>query len=247
MVEWTDDNTFVIGGIDYVCKPMLLGGFPSEPGRFCLVKPTSAVRAYEQLLAARAPNVVVEVGIHDGASTALIAELARPDRLVAIDRRPTGSRALDDFVARRGFAEVVSTHYGVDQGDAPRLRKILDAELGDQPIDLVVDDASHLLDLTRRTFNALFPSMRPGGAYVIEDWWWAHAGAAEALLPDETPMTVLVLELVLACASAPGIVASVTANREWTLVERGDAEIDADTFDISACYGPRARGLLTTR
>ena len=186
------------------------------------------------------------MGIHDGASTALIAELARPTRLVAIDRRETGSSALDDFVDRRGFGDVVSTHYGVDQGDAPRLRQILADELRGTPIDLVIDDASHLLDLTRRTFNVLFPSVRPGGAYLIEDWWWAHAGAAEALLPDETPMTVLVFELLMACASAPGIVASVTANREWALIERGNAAIEPGTFDISACYGPRGRGLLTT-
>jgi hypothetical protein len=34
----------------------------------------------------------------------------------------------------------------------------------------VIDDASHLLDPTRASFNVPFPLVRPGGVYVIEDW-----------------------------------------------------------------------------
>ena len=41
-------------------------------------------------------------------------------------------------------------------------------------IDLVVDDASHLYEQTKATFAMLFPLVRPGGNYVIEDWSWAH-------------------------------------------------------------------------
>ena len=34
----------------------------------------------------------------------------------------------------------------------------------------MIDDASHLLMPTERSFDALFPRVRPGGAYIIEDW-----------------------------------------------------------------------------
>lgn len=244
MVTWTGDNSFEIGDVEFVCTPMLQGGFRSEPGRFCLVKPRSAVEAYEQLLGDREPRVIVEVGTYDGASVALFAEIARPDKLIGIDLRAIRSVALDDFIARRGLGGVVSAHYGVDQGDAARLAEIVDAELAGRPIDLVIDDASHLLELTRRTFNTLFPLVRPGGAYVIEDWWWAHATAAESILPDEIPMTVLVFELVMACAAAPGIISRVTADHDWVIVERGNATIDPESFDLSACYGPRGRALV---
>src|SRR4029077_11377083 len=37
-------------------------------------------------------------------------------------------------------------------------------------IDVVIDDASHLYGPTRRSFEILFPLLKPGGAYIIEDW-----------------------------------------------------------------------------
>jgi hypothetical protein len=243
-ITWTRDDAFEIAGIEYVCCPILRGGFPSQPGRFCLVKPRSAVDAYEQMLRGLAPRRIVEVGMFDGASTALVAEITRPEKLVGIDRNTRPSPALTDFLDRRGFGDSVSAHYGVDQGDAERLRQIVASEFGDQSLDLVVDDASHLTDLTRRTFNCLFPLLRRGGTYLIEDWWWAHANAAESIQPDEIPLTVLVFELILASAHAPGVVARVTADREWVAVLRGGVEVDADTSDISALYGPRGRALV---
>lgn len=245
VVNWTGDRTFEIGDVEYVCSPMLRGGFLSEPGRFCLVKGPSEVQAYERLLKDLSPRVIVEVGTYDGASTALFAEIAHPDKLIGIDLQERRSVALDDFINRRGLGGVVSAHYGVDQGDAPRLREIVDAELEGRHIDLVVDDASHLLALTRRTFNALFPLVRPGGVYLIEDWWWIHGDRSEEMLPNETPLTVLVFELVMACATAPGVIANVTANRNWVLVERGGDTLDPDSFDLSTCYGPRGRALVT--
>lgn len=36
--------------------------------------------------------------------------------------------------------------------------------------DLIVDDASHLGDKTRATFDMLWPLVGPGRTYVIEDW-----------------------------------------------------------------------------
>lgn len=55
--------------------------------------------------------------------------------------------------------------------------------------DLIVDDASHEGQLTRATFNLLWPSIVPGGYYVIEDWWSGYHQdqsmfrMAEGLLP----------------------------------------------------------------
>ena len=36
--------------------------------------------------------------------------------------------------------------------------------------DIILDDASHEAHLTRETFNILWPHVKPGGWYVIEDW-----------------------------------------------------------------------------
>ena len=42
--------------------------------------------------------------------------------------------------------------------------------------DLIVDDASHDGALTAATFGLLWPLIRPGGWYVIEDWQVALPG-----------------------------------------------------------------------
>lgn len=44
--------------------------------------------------------------------------------------------------------------------------------------DLIVDDASHQGDKTRRTWELLWPLVNPGGYYVVEDWQAALADGA---------------------------------------------------------------------
>jgi len=247
VIRWTGDDSFEIEGTEFVCCPLLRGGFRSVPGRFCMVKPRSAVEAYEDLLRAAAPKTIVEVGIFDGASTAFIAELTQPRKLVGIDLAQPPGDALDEFIARRGFGEAISVCRGVDQADAARLLSIVASEFAGEDLDLVVDDASHLLAPTRRTFEALFPVLRPGGTYVIEDWWWAHTELGEKVRPDEVPLSVMVFELVLASSYRPDVVARVTTDRNWALVTRGDAQLEPSTFRLSQCYGARGAELLTWR
>jgi demethylmacrocin O-methyltransferase len=53
-----------------------------------------------------------------------------------------------------------------DQADAEFLAGLA-AEIG--PLDIVIDDGSHLSDHVLGSFATLFPLLRPGGLYVIED------------------------------------------------------------------------------
>ncbi|MCK4913151.1 MAG: hypothetical protein KAS69_00960 [Planctomycetes bacterium] len=44
-------------------------------------------------------------------------------------------------------------------------------ESAPQGFDIIVDDCSHLAELTSRSFWHLFDNhLKPGGLYVIEDW-----------------------------------------------------------------------------
>lgn len=243
-LHWHDGESFEAGGIEYVCRP-LFNRFDSEPGRFCLLKPRREVEFYEKLLREHTPRRIVEVGMYDGASAALFAEIAQPEKLITIDRRAEPTLALTDFISRRGFADSLTPFCGVDQGDVPRVREILEQSFHGEPLDLVIDDASHLLDLTRRTFNCIFPQLRPGGTYVIEDWAWAHNAVIGPWVDtEETPLTVFIFELLLVAAHAPTVVERVDVSRFSALVTRGAAELD-DTFDISTYYGPRGRSLVT--
>ena len=67
-----------------------------------------------------------------------------------------------------------------DQGD-PEYLDAMAREFG--PFDLVIDDGSHFSDHVITSFHALFPHVRPGGMYVVEDlqtsYWPGWRGAAD--------------------------------------------------------------------
>ena len=236
------DDAFKISDVEYVCRPMR-GRFASTPGRFCLIKTRWQVEWYADLLRDLAPRGILEVGLYDGASMALAAELARPDKIIGIDRRPLSTDALDDFIARKRLDSSVRPFYGVDQTDRDALDLLVRTEFCDLPLDLVVDDASHLLDATRITFNCLYPYVPPGGTYVIEDWPM-HKPLAAAASKGAPPLTMLAFELILACSDRSDAVAAVSLNRNYVVVTRGEAVLDPQSFDLADCLGPSARSLL---
>ena len=237
MLVWTHPDTFLLGGVEFVCRA-LMRGFRSTPERMLLVKSRWQAEWYEQFLRHLRPQSVVEIGTFDGASLAMCAEIARPQRLVGVDLRSEPSPALAAYIEQRGLEDRVHPYYGVDQTDAARLNEILDGEFSDEPVDLVIDDASHALDATRETFDILYPRVRPGGAYLLEDW-------PTHRLPKVTrPLAPFVFELWLACSETPEAVASMEVNRNYVIVRRGEASLETGEFALANCYGARARALL---
>jgi hypothetical protein len=109
----------------------------------------------------------------------------------------------------------------VVQGD--QSDKELLAELAGSygPFDLVIDDGSHLGVHQHASFAALFPSVRPGGWYVIEDletsYWEDWEGG-----PSGTPGTGIDLakQLLDDVNIGPREVASVHAYYGIVFVER---------------------------
>lgn len=159
-------ESFEVDGVQFVSKYSP----GSRPDRFFLVKPPGLVERYRQLCADFRGAGIVELGIAEGGSTALLALLARPRKLVAVDLEPEPLDALHSFVESRDLATSVSLHFGVDQADRARLAGIVDEQFADASVDLVIDDCSHMLGPTRSSFETLFPRLRPGGLFVIEDW-----------------------------------------------------------------------------
>ena len=192
----------------------------------------------------------VELGIAFGGSPALTALVAPPRKLVAVDLKADRVEALDELIAERGLGERVRLHYGVDQADRERLSTILDDEFGDEPLGLVIDDASHRLEETSASFETLFPRLRPGGLFVIEDWNHEHllgravtAGLAgpnpelqaqfDRVETLDPPLTRLVIELVLAQAETDEFVLEVQLDRDWARIYRGSGELDPSGFRVA--------------
>jgi predicted O-methyltransferase YrrM len=234
---------------------------PDDEGLLPVIKADGVLWEYEELCRSLEPRRIVELGIHRGGSTAFLNELAEPERIVALELNTTPAEPLSSYIAERGLGDVVRPHYGVDQADRERLRAIMRDEFGESPLDLVVDDASHLYAQTRASFETLFPLLRPGGVYVIEDWAAghrkAHAAAAalrnpspeqlealDALLkaraqanaparePEPPPLARLAHELLLVRTMRTEVARSVRVTRWWTAVTRGTDPLDADTFRL---------------
>ncbi len=82
-----------------------------------------------------------------------------------------------DVFAKTGIEESRLHVVQGDQGDAPFLDSMA-RELG--PFDIVIDDGSHMSHHVITSFEALFPHVRPGGLYVVEDLamaYWPRWGA----------------------------------------------------------------------
>lgn len=101
-----------------------------------------------------------------------------------------------DIVDKSHFdAPRITTLQG-DQNDPEYLASIA-KEYG--PFDIVIDDGSHINEHVRTSFQSLFPHVRPGGLYVIEDLWtayWSGFGGNEDPRQDGTTSLGLVKSLI---------------------------------------------------
>jgi hypothetical protein len=140
---------------------------------------------------------------------------------------------------------VVRLHGNVPQADRTSLRRIVDEDF-DGPLDVVVDDASHMYAPSLASFETLFPRLRPGGIYLIEDWAWAHHPrfqGPDAQWADEPALSNLVTRLVILAASRFDLVPSIIIRPGFVAVTRGRAEI-GDDFDTERLIVARGRKLL---
>jgi predicted O-methyltransferase YrrM len=237
-MEW-DGDTFTLDGVRY--HSVVAGGHEGDHDQI-IYKDRPLVALYEDLIGRHEPRTIMELGIFKGGGAALIAQLAKPEKLVALDYTPEPCPLLERFIDDRHLRDTVKPYYGVDQADTAALDRIMAAEF-DGPIDLVIDDASHLVDQTRVSFNRLFPHVRPGGLYVIEDWSWAHiaGGAVEGMYANAAPLSAFVVEVVLASCRIPRAIAEVTVDKHWAVVRRGDAPLRPERFDVADHFDPLAQ------
>jgi predicted O-methyltransferase YrrM len=170
-VERVDEKVFDVDGVAFVSD--WTAGI-STSDRFAVMKDPGLIEQYIALLREHPSAYVVELGVREGGSTALVALLGQVTKLVAFELTPSPAPALVEFIEKRGLSERVRPHFGVDQSDRERVRAVVADEFGDHPLDLVIDDASHRLGPTRASFETLFPRLAPGGRYIIEDWSSEH-------------------------------------------------------------------------
>lgn len=195
---------------------------------FILYKLKGLIDQYEKFWTLKKdfrPRNLLELGLWDGGSMAFWFECFHPEKHVGVDiTQREDSSYFKRYITSKGLEKHIKTYWGTDQNDSEKLREIVKNEFC-APLDLVIDDASHLYKPTQNSFETLFPLLRPGGLYIIEDWAWAHW--KEFQMSDhpwaaETELTKFIFELVEATGSSTEMIASLTILQGFVVVERGE-------------------------
>lgn len=252
MIEWQGKNTFSLQGVLFrTINSIAAETDVAKIAEVPVFKHPWMIDRYAQLFAELKPRNIFELGIKWGGSSAFLQLLSSADKLVCIEISPTPAPALDRFISEHRLEATLKPFYGINQADQTRLREIVAAEFDAAPMDFILDDASHFLDESRASFNALFPLLRKGGVYVIEDWPWAHASShlpddSAGLYRDREPLTKLIFEIVMACPSTSGIIEKIEIDRNSATIWKGHAEIDPQGFDIQKLCLARGRNLISS-
>ena len=223
-------KTLMLGGVEFVFD--LREGkdrAQSQDNSFVVVKSDALLAHYEQMKS-RAPRTIMEVGVFQGGSMVFLDKLFAPEKIVGVDIKREPIPALDNYISERPHMKM---YYARSQDKPGTLMAA--RENFPTGIDLVIDDASHLYEPSRGTFQMLFPLVRVGGEYLIEDWAWSHRKnrqAPNATWHDKPALTNLVLELVI-LSSARSAIESVLVTSDFVSVRRGFGPLPKDFFDLS--------------
>ena len=117
---------------------------------------------YDQILVPCIDKAItlLEIGVYRGGSLKLWRDYFPRGTVVGIDRKLP-----QDFQ----LGERIHIFEG-NQGDEEFLSKVATAS-APGGFDIIIDDASHIGELTKTTFWHLFDHhLKPGGLYAIEDW-----------------------------------------------------------------------------
>lgn len=109
------------------------------------------------------PVRILELGVLSGASLLMWEDYFThiDTQIVGLDMNPP-----IDFSEHNLYEDRIFQYQGF-QDDVVLLEKIVKAH---GPFDIIIDDASHRMAPTHRSWSYLKDHLKPGGFYVIEDW-----------------------------------------------------------------------------
>ncbi|WP_339728444.1 hypothetical protein [uncultured Gimesia sp.] len=124
---------------------------------------------------------MLELGIFNGGSLHLWKDYFPNGKISGIDLKiPDGFENDDRMTAYKG-----------SQVDFTFLKDVAEKE-APSGFDIIIDDASHIGELSRQSFWYLFDNhLKPGGLYVIEDWgtgYWEDWPDGKSVSAPEAPV-----------------------------------------------------------
>jgi hypothetical protein len=261
-VDWRSDTSFVVDGLEFHGD---LKSYTARttPDRVAILKDSLLLRQYLDFLAPHRIENLLELGIWQGGSPLFYGLATDAKRVVALDiisndlasnepgQEPVQlmshrNPAIDEIIFAHNLGEKVKLHFGTSQADPVAVRQIIDGEFGGEKIDLVIDDASHYYDLSRKSFEIIFPHLREGGLYLIEDWQWAHINdpryQSGEVFSGQPALTNLVFELLIAYGSHPDMFWNIVV-RDWFIaLQKGSKQLP-DDFKLDDLLRMRGKSL----
>lgn len=234
-------ETFKIDDVEFVLDPREghLRDKSSE-NRFVLVKNQRCLDFYRNWEGDK-PKQIMEVGLFEGGSLVLLDKLFKPEKIVGLEIKREPIEPLELY--RKNNPHMI-TYYGRSQ-DMPGTGMAARQNFPNG-IDLVVDDASHLFAQTKATFEMLFPLVKPGGKYVIEDWAWAHRANRQTKKDPwatEPAMSNLILMLMTMAVTYP-VLDKIEIHQELVSITKGRGALPQNPFDLSPILRGRKMPLI---
>jgi len=240
-LKWSHNNSYFIFNdlVFVVVEVKDESNFGFESNCFLFYKSRALVEKYRDLFFSlfeqnyKLDNIL-ELGLWESGSLAFWFEIFNPTKHVGIDLKTESKNPyLEQYIAQRQLGDRLKTYWNTDQSDTKRLLEIVSQEYN-EPLDLVIDDASHFYEQTKISFECLFPLLRPGGLYIIEDWSWFHCKHLEVdYFKNRTSLTQLVFELCETIGSTSNLIDEITIHTSLIVIKRGNlSQNQLDSFKL---------------
>lgn len=197
-----------------------------------VLKGTKFLRTYDPVFASAPNKNVLEFGVFEGGSIIFFGLAYPAFMFVGVDIRQP-SEAVLRHIHDLGLSDRVKIYYETSQHDQSAVERILRDDFGGDPLGVVMDDASHMYSLSRRTFELTFGRIQAGGTYVLEDWAWAHWGEPyqTQMWTDRPALSNLLFEIQMLQASVGGLIDVITVRSNVACIKRGPRSIGAISLD----------------
>jgi tetratricopeptide (TPR) repeat protein len=243
-------DDFWINGVPFIFPKGERAGKGTCADYVVILKNILYIQYYAALLQRRPVTRAVELGFYQGGTAIALALMCPTLKIVSFDSAKSDPNVLAR-IAALGLSDRIKVHYGVSQTDKETIHRVLAAEFGDGDVELVIDDASHAYDLSRRSFEIMLPLLSAQAVYVLEDWAWAHWGGFYETpeMRDRPGPTNLVFEWVMSVGTRDDMIAHMEIRGGWVTLFRdsptrfGDVPLDTLYRKRSGDWGvaPTAR------
>jgi len=243
-VDWVSETKFVIDGLEFVGDLQSYAERTTRD-RVVILKYSSLMKQYMDFLAGHQIDNLFELGIWQGGSPLFYGMATDAKKVVALDLAPKNP-ALDEIIADHGLGDKVKLHFETSQDNHWAVQQLMEAEFGDEKLDLVIDDASHLYWPSRTSFEIIFPRLREGGLYIIEDWQWAHIDDPQyqngTTFGDQPALTNFIFELLMAYGSQPDLFWNIVVRDWFVALQKGSKPLPPD-FTLESVIRARGKSL----